>query len=45
MAPYIGYIEKFILDAAKTSQMFAHQIIWNMKANRFKDEACEMVKY
>ncbi|OAJ42765.1 hypothetical protein BDEG_26179 [Batrachochytrium dendrobatidis JEL423] len=38
----VGYIERFILDAAKTSQAFAHQIIWNMKANMYKDEACDI---
>ena len=32
-----GYIERFILNTAKTSQLFAHQIIWNMNANMFKD--------
>jgi phosphatidylinositol 4-kinase len=37
--PY-GYREKFIIDAAKTSPRFAHQIIWNMNANMFKDETC-----
>jgi phosphatidylinositol 4-kinase len=35
---YLGYIEKFILEAAKTSQFFAHQIIWNMEANMYKDD-------
>lgn len=34
----LGYVEKFILGAAKISQLFAHQIIWNMNANMFKDE-------
>ncbi|KAI9206169.1 uncharacterized protein BJ171DRAFT_499012 [Polychytrium aggregatum] len=32
-----GYIEKYILGAAKLKQLFAHQIIWNMKANQFRD--------
>ncbi|KAI9336109.1 hypothetical protein BDR26DRAFT_865152 [Obelidium mucronatum] len=30
-----GYVEHFILKTAKTSQLFAHQIIWNMNANMF----------
>ncbi|KAJ3115410.1 phosphatidylinositol-4- kinase, partial [Physocladia obscura] len=30
-----GYVEHFILKTAKISQHFAHQIIWNMKANMF----------
>lgn len=34
----LGYVERFILETAKFSQLFAHQIIWNMKANMFKDE-------
>ncbi|KAI8803148.1 hypothetical protein BJ742DRAFT_830677 [Cladochytrium replicatum] len=28
-----GYMEHFILETAKLSQLFAHQIIWNMRAN------------
>ncbi|KAJ3023680.1 phosphatidylinositol-4- kinase [Thoreauomyces humboldtii] len=32
----VGYIEHFILSAARTSQLFAHQIIWNMNANMYK---------
>ncbi|KAJ3144888.1 phosphatidylinositol-4- kinase [Geranomyces variabilis] len=32
----VGYIEHFILSAAKTSQLFAHQIVWNMNANMYK---------
>ncbi|KAI8612360.1 hypothetical protein BC830DRAFT_1137015 [Chytriomyces sp. MP71] len=30
-----GYVEHFILKTAKSSQLFAHQIIWNMNANMF----------
>ncbi|CAG8615185.1 6660_t:CDS:10, partial [Paraglomus brasilianum] len=37
-----GYVERFIMESAKISQLFAHQIIWNMKANMFKDEECSM---
>ena len=34
----LGYIRRFILETANVSQLFAHQIIWNMSANSFKDE-------
>ncbi|KAG7664604.1 STT4 [[Candida] subhashii] len=33
-----GYVERFILETAKVSQLFAHQIIWNMLANSYKDD-------
>ena len=34
----LGYVQRYILETAKFSQLFAHQIIWNMTANAFKDE-------
>ena len=33
------------MRAAKLSQLFAHQIIWNMNANMFKDEDSEIVSH
>lgn len=30
-----GYFERFILETAKVSQLFTHQIIWNMNANKY----------
>jgi phosphatidylinositol 4-kinase A len=41
--PPTGYVERFIFETAKISQLFCHQIIWNMKANTFKDDAAEQV--
>lgn len=40
---YTGYVSRFIFETAKISQLFCHQIIWNMKANCFKDDAAEIV--
>ncbi|KAF2759256.1 hypothetical protein EJ05DRAFT_339209 [Pseudovirgaria hyperparasitica] len=38
----LGYVERYIVEAGQFSQLFAHQIIWNMKANSFKDEDSEI---
>ncbi|EJU05379.1 atypical/PIKK/PI4K protein kinase [Dacryopinax primogenitus] len=37
----LGYVERFIFETTKISQLFCHQIIWNMKANCFKGDAGE----
>jgi phosphatidylinositol 4-kinase A len=39
----LGYIERYIVETGKLSQLFAHQIIWNMKANAYKDEDSQIV--
>ena len=39
----LGYVETYIIETAKFSQLFAHQIIWNMKANAYKDEDSAIV--
>jgi hypothetical protein len=38
-----GYVERFIFETSKISQLFCHQIIWNMKANCYKDDGGEVV--
>ncbi|CAK5277296.1 unnamed protein product [Mycena citricolor] len=38
----LGYVSRFISETAKISQLFCHQIIWNMKANTCKDDAGEI---
>lgn len=37
-----GYVEQFIFETSKISQLFCHQIIWNMKANSYKDDNAEV---
>ena len=39
----LGYVQQYIVETAKFSQLFAHQIIWNMKANAYKDEDSTLV--
>ena len=34
----LGYVEQFIIEASLLSPLFAHQIIWNMNANAYRDE-------
>lgn len=34
----LGYVGRFIVETGKIDQLFAHQIIWNMFANSYKDE-------
>lgn len=31
----LGYVERYIMETGTFSQLFAHQIIWNMKANAY----------
>ncbi|KAJ3734042.1 hypothetical protein DFJ43DRAFT_1065841 [Lentinula guzmanii] len=38
----LGYVSRFIFETAKISQLFCHQIIWNMKANCYKDDSAEI---
>lgn len=35
----LGFSERAILHIAKVSTLFAHQVIWNMRANAYLDEA------
>ncbi|KAK4703422.1 phosphatidylinositol 4-kinase A, partial [Phenoliferia sp. Uapishka_3] len=37
----LGYAERFIFETSKISQLFCHQIIWNMKANAYRGDAGE----
>ncbi|RCI03729.1 phosphatidylinositol-4- kinase, partial [Rhizopus stolonifer] len=38
------YVERYIMEAGQVSQLFAHQIIWNMSANFYVDADKECVK-
>jgi phosphatidylinositol 4-kinase len=38
----LGYVERYIVETGKFSQLFAHQIIWNIKANAYKDEESQI---
>ena len=37
-ANLLGYVKQYILEAGSISQLFAHQIIWNINANSYKDD-------
>ncbi|GAA5895284.1 hypothetical protein JCM5296_002030 [Sporobolomyces johnsonii] len=37
----LGYAERFIFETSKISQLFCHQIIWNMKANAYRGDDAE----
>ncbi|GLB34718.1 putative PI3 PI4-kinase family protein [Lyophyllum shimeji] len=38
----LGYVARFIFETARISQLFCHQIIWNMKANCYRDDQAEI---
>ncbi|KAH7923479.1 hypothetical protein BV22DRAFT_1036261 [Leucogyrophana mollusca] len=38
----LGYVARYVFETARISQLFCHQIIWNMKANCYKDDAAEI---
>ncbi|WFD02688.1 1-phosphatidylinositol 4-kinase [Malassezia obtusa] len=37
-----GYVAQFILKTSVISQLFCHQILWNMDANKYKDDNAEV---
>lgn len=34
----LGYVAEFVLKTSRISQLFCHQILWNMQANKYKDD-------
>lgn len=41
----LGYVARYIIETAQFSQLFAHQIIWNMQANSYKDDDAQIVSH
>lgn len=44
LVPSLGYAERFIFETSQISQLFCHQIIWNMKANAYRGDDGEEVR-
>ncbi|WFD19950.1 1-phosphatidylinositol 4-kinase [Malassezia caprae] len=38
----LGYVADFVLKTSRISQLFCHQILWNMQANTHKDDLGEV---